>query len=93
MKNLGENKDTTKILKTISNSSNGNGSWQMYGTETLINALCKDLAQTFPFIYQEKHPEMFLKVSLDMGTWNYIFQQVGDHKEAVSFKFLLDIIG
>ena len=84
VKNLTANKASEDALKTIPNGSNKT-CWQMYGNATLLKALDKDLRQTFPFIYQEKHSEMCLKFCLDFNIWNDIFQKVDDKSVPWSF--------
>ncbi|MGX8717113.1 MAG: hypothetical protein ACSW8C_03945 [bacterium] len=84
VKNLTANKSSEDALKTIPNGDN-KVCWQMYGNATLLKALDKDLRQVFPFIYQEKNPEMCLKFCLDFNLWNDIFQKVDDKSEQWSF--------
>ena len=86
VKSLGENKAPTGILKSISNGTDKNCCWQIYGRDTLVKALESDLQQFFPFIYKEKNPEMGLKMVLDINFWNDILQKMGD-KEIAFLKF------
>lgn len=89
VKNLEENKTPTVVLKAISNGTDKSCCWQLYGRDTLIKALDKDLQQVFPFINQEKNPDSGLKVILDVKLWNDIFQKM-DNKEVAFLKFLWD---
>ncbi len=91
IKSLKENETAANVLKAITSSTDKNYCWQMYGNADLLKTLDKSLAQVFPFIYQERVPEMCLKVVLDINLWNDIFQKIDDKGLAFP-KFIWDTL-